>query len=96
MNCYRYAFAVEEIKAADLSPDARAVALGGLNESQLKTGRRHLLVAQYIEQALAEGRTLAYAIETAATLYCFRDTRWPERIWQRHVQRKRAVLVSTA
>lgn len=96
MKAYNYAAAVAEIEAADLSSDARAVALSGLNEMQLKIGRRHLLVVQYIERALAEGRTMAYAAETAATLYGFSDPRSPERIWEHHVECKHVVLASTA
>jgi hypothetical protein len=96
LRAYNYAAAVAEIEAADLSPDARAVALAGLSETRLKIGRRHLLAARYMEQALAEGMTLDYATATCATVYGFNSKRWAERIWQRHVARKRAVLVSTA
>lgn len=69
MTPLAYFRAVTEIQQADLSPEARELALSGVNQGRYQRGRRHQLLCAYVGERIRSGRSLSYATSTAASIY---------------------------
>lgn len=72
MKALEAAKIAEEVRASrDLSEDTKQHLLGQLSEIRLAQGNRRLTVARYVNNAILDGLSPAYAIKTAAALYHF-------------------------